>query len=124
MSMPASMSMRPAPIVSGSSVTSGRCWANAVVRQSSNTSTATASRIEVINSLIPVDGCRRLVGTAYRRGSELSPAIQQKSDWSIVHERDLHRCLKLAGADIQPVRSQLAYDIFVEGTRNRRRRGV
>src|SRR5207249_7427712 len=78
-SIPLSSSTRPAPIGSGSSVTSGRCCAAAVVERAMRTD---ASQNERNTSTL-----------------EFLSAVEQQRDGSLVDERDLHGRLEFSGLD-------------------------
>src|SRR5690242_15644220 len=99
--MPASTSRRPAPIVSGSSVCSGRCCATAGTLQTSSASANTSLRII---------GLKRL------------STIEKNGYRAVVDERDLHHRLELARLYAQPTGFQFSHDIFIECPRNLRRR--
>src|SRR5687768_8487557 len=95
-SIPPSIRIRPAPTVSGSSVTSGLCCAE--VRA------GTRSRRRVTTN-------RRIVF------SESAGAVDQDGHWTIVDELDAHHGLELAGGHRQGNCPQFSHEIFVERTR-------
>src|SRR5215831_14907883 len=80
--MPPSTSTRPAPMVSGSCVSSGRCWAEATpahaTRETAKTSLCTVIRI------LPEDSCRNINATlrslAIRRWNDLREALTTLPD--------------------------------------------
>src|ERR1700741_3857327 len=103
-SMPPSTSRRPAPIVSGSSVTSGRCCANA----------APAAR--EINTLM------RNIRIVYQK-SELPFAVDQDGHRAVVDQLDAHHGLEFARGNGQLSRAQFSHDAFIQraGVLGRRR---
>src|SRR6266487_2309763 len=112
-STPPSMSTRPAPIGSGSSVTSGRCWAIARGETESNPRT--------VNKAIAY---RRWFIRTSLESLESFAAIQQQRDRAVVDERYLHHRLKLASLRRDAVAPQLANDVFVQRPGYVRRRGL
>src|SRR5258708_25682196 len=93
--MPPSMSTRPAPMVSGSSVTSGRCCANAVPAAGE------------INTLT------RNVRIVYQK-SELPFAVDQNGHRAVVDQLDAHHGLEFARANGHLSRAQFSHDAFLQ----------
>src|SRR5688572_32414359 len=87
--------MRPDPIVSASSVTSGRCCPYATPLIATHmTNTSVVSCID----------------------SPSSSAVEEQGDGTIVHELDVHVGLKLAGLHLQLQRAKLQNERFVDRT--------
>src|SRR6267142_49803 len=105
-STPPSRSRRPAPIVSGSSVSSGRCCANAL-----------AAAREIITLMRAV----RIVNPT----SELPFAVDQDGHRAVVDQLDAHHGLEFARGNGQLSRAQFSHDAFVQRAGMfRRGRGV
>src|SRR5262245_64691279 len=106
--------MRPAPIGSGSSVSSGRCCAIAASgTHTMNETTATIRSIGLLSSpALP----------APPAPLELFAAVEKQRDGAVVDQRYLHRCLEFARRHRQPARLQLSYDFFVQRPRDIGRR--
>src|SRR5438477_4325284 len=98
-SMPPSKRTRPAPIVSGSWVTSGRCCANALAESRRNRDVMVSVRM-----------------------SELTFAVDENRYRSVVDQFNVHHCLELARGHGQLSRPQFSHDALVQCARIRRRR--
>src|SRR3954463_12992629 len=106
-STPPSSSRRPAPIVSGSSVTSGRCCADAA---------PAARTITTMNRKVRI-------GKAARRclWLKLSLAVDRNGYRPIVDQFDAHHGLEFARDNGQLCRTQFSHDAFVQCARLFRR---